>query len=90
MVNENATWCVENVAADSCAAPGSFVTDSSGDTPAYFCVTPNAVICTGGDLVGTDCRVPIATTCTGTMNAKVTDTTDTRVIKTVPTTPAPR
>jgi type IV pilus assembly protein PilY1 len=82
VVSENASWCVENVAASSCASPGSIVPDSTGDTTAYFCVTPSSVVCVGGDLVGTDCKVPVATACTGTMNAKVTDTTDTRVIKT--------
>jgi type IV pilus assembly protein PilY1 len=82
VVSENATWCVENVAASSCAAPGTVVPDSSGDTTAYFCVTPDSVTCPGGDLDGTNCRVPVATACTGTMNAKVTASTDTRVIKT--------
>jgi type IV pilus assembly protein PilY1 len=82
VVSENATWCVENVAASSCASPGTVVSDTSGDTTAYFCVTPNSVVCVGGELVGGDCRVPVATACTGTMNAKVSDTTDTRVIKT--------
>ena len=38
VVNENATWCVENVAASACAAPGTIVADTSGDTTAYFCV----------------------------------------------------
>jgi type IV pilus assembly protein PilY1 len=81
-VNENANWCVENVAASSCAAPGTIVPDSTGDTTAYFCKTPNSVVCVGGDLVGTDCMVPVATACVGTMNAKVLDLSDTRVIKT--------
>jgi type IV pilus assembly protein PilY1 len=81
-VNENADWCVENVAAATCTAPASIVADSSGDTTAYFCVRPNSVVCVGGSLVGTDCKIPVATACVGTMNAKVTDTTDTRIIKT--------
>jgi type IV pilus assembly protein PilY1 len=82
VINENASWCVENVAASACAAPGTIVADTSGDTNALFCVTPSAVTCVGGELVGTDCRIPVASACTGTMNIKVTDTTDTRVIKT--------
>lgn len=82
VVNENATWCVENVAASTCLSPGVVTSDSSGDTTAYFCVTPNSTTCPDGDLSGTDCRVPVATACTGTMNSKVTDTTDSRVIKT--------
>ncbi len=82
VVSSNATWCVENTTADTCAAPGSVVADSSGSTTIYNCVTPNSVICTGGTQVGTDCYVPVATACTGTMLSKVSDLTDTRVIKT--------
>lgn len=81
-VNENAAWCVENVVAGSCPAPGTVVADTSGATTAYNCVTPNSVTCTGGTLVGTDCKVPVATACTGTMNTKVSDVTDTRAIYT--------
>lgn len=82
VVSENASWCVENVAAQACPAPGTIVADTSGATTVYNCVTPNAVICTDGTMVGTDCLVQVATACTGTMNAKVTDTSDTRSIKT--------
>lgn len=85
VVNTNSTWCAENIAADTCAAPGTIVTDTSGATTAYNCVTPNAVICTGGTMVGTDCYVPVATACTGTMAARVSDTADTRSIYTAPT-----
>ncbi|MDE2310578.1 MAG: hypothetical protein KGL01_07100 [Betaproteobacteria bacterium] len=80
VVSVNATWCVENVIADTCTAPGTVVAEVSGSTTIYNCVTPNSVICTGGTLVGTDCKVPVATACTGTMNAKVADTSDTRTI----------
>ena len=82
VVNTNSTWCAENVAADTCPAPGTIVADTSGSTTAYNCVTPNAVICTGGTMVGTDCYVPVATACTGTMAALVSDTADTRSIYT--------
>ncbi|HZW05927.1 MAG TPA: PilC/PilY family type IV pilus protein, partial [Phycisphaerales bacterium] len=82
VVSENATWCVENVAGAVCTAPATLVADTSGDTTAYYCVTPNSVTCPSGELDGTDCRVPVATTCTGTMNALVADSTDTRTIKT--------
>ena len=34
VINENASWCLENVAAATCAAPGTLVTDTSGDTTA--------------------------------------------------------
>ncbi len=82
VVSENATWCVENVVADTCAAPGTIVAETSGDTTIYNCVTTGAVICADGVLDGTNCKVPVATACTGTMNAKVSATSDTRTIKT--------
>jgi type IV pilus assembly protein PilY1 len=82
VVAENATWCVENVPAGTCASPGTIVAEDSGDTTVYNCVTPDSVICNAGTLVGTDCKVPVATACTGTMNTKVTDASDTRTIKT--------
>jgi type IV pilus assembly protein PilY1 len=82
VVSENATWCLENVVAGTCAAPGTVVAETSGDVTVYNCVTPNSVICTGGVLVGSDCKVQMATTCTGTMSAKVSDINDTRTIKT--------
>ncbi|MDH4283702.1 MAG: PilC/PilY family type IV pilus protein, partial [Gallionellaceae bacterium] len=82
VVNENAAWCVENVIAGSCPAPGSIVADTSGATTAYHCVTPDSVTCPGGTLIGTECHVPVATACTGTMNSMVADTSDTRNIYT--------
>lgn len=82
VVSENATWCVENVTAGTCAAPSTIVADTSGATTAYYCVTPNSIICTDGLLNGTDCMVPVATACTGTMNAMVSDASDTRTIYT--------
>ena len=81
-VNENADWCVENVPAGNCPAPGSVVGVTSGSTTTYSCVTPNAVTCTGGTMNGSDCYVPVATSCTGTMNTKVSTSSDTRTIKT--------
>ena len=82
VVNENADWCVEDVAAGSCPSPGSVVADPSGSTTTYSCVTPDAVICNGGTMSGTDCKVPVAISCTGTMHAKVSTSSDTRTIKT--------
>lgn len=82
VVSENATWCVENVVAGTCAAPGAIVAESSGSTTIYNCVTPNSVTCADGVLVGTDCKVPVATACTGTMNARVSAASDLRTIKT--------
>jgi Tfp pilus tip-associated adhesin PilY1 len=82
VVSENATWCVENVAAGTCAPPGSIVAETVGDTTISNCVTPDSVTCTNGVLDGTNCKVQVATTCTGTMNSLVTDSSDTRMIKT--------
>lgn len=83
VVNENASWCVENVAATNCAAPATVVSDTSGDTTTYFCELPGATVCPGGELtVGGACRTPVATACVGTMNAKVSDASDTRTIYT--------
>ena len=84
VISQNATWCVENVAAQSCAAPGTVVAETTGSTTIYNCVTPNSVICPGGVMSGTDCKVPVATSCTGTMNALVSDTSDSRTIYTAP------
>jgi type IV pilus assembly protein PilY1 len=82
IVNENASWCVENVAAGTCASPSVVTAETEGDTTSYYCVTPDSVICTGGVMSGTDCKVPVATACTGTMNALVSDASDERIIKT--------
>jgi type IV pilus assembly protein PilY1 len=82
VVNENANWCIENVAAGTCVSPSVVVAVAGGDTTAYFCSTPNSTVCPGGTLEGTDCKVPMATACTGTMNAIVTATGDNRVIMT--------
>lgn len=81
-VTENASWCIEDVSAQSCAAPGTVETDTSGEVTVFYCVTPNQVVCNGGELVGADCKVQIATACTGTMNSLVADLTDTRNIYT--------
>ncbi|HUW26608.1 MAG TPA: PilC/PilY family type IV pilus protein [Gallionella sp.] len=81
-VNENATWCAENVVGGACNAPSTVLADDSGDTTTYYCVTPNSVTCADGKMDGTDCRVPMATACTGTMPTTVADVSDTRTIKT--------
>ena len=88
VVSENATWCIENVAATGCATTP--VAQVSGDTTIYNCETAGAVTCAGGTMgfsgnltSGTTyCKVPVALACTGTMAAKVAATTDTRTIKT--------
>jgi len=80
VVSENAIWCVENVAPGTCSPPSSVVTDNTGGTTATYCSTPNSVICTGGTLSGGNCLMPVATSCTGTMNSKVASASDTRNI----------
>lgn len=81
-VTENALWCIENVPAGNCSTPGTVVSETSGSTTAYYCVTPDSVICLDGELVGTDCKVPVATACTGTMGTLVSSTVDSRNIYT--------
>lgn len=87
-ISENASWCVENVPAASCATTP--IAQLTGDTTIYNCETPGAVVCEGGVLGFSGnltsgpiyCKVPVAIACTGTMNAKVAALTDTRIIKT--------
>jgi type IV pilus assembly protein PilY1 len=81
-VSEDATWCIENVVSDVCAAPSAVVavpgTLANGYSTTYQCVTPSSTAATcasPGVLVGTDCKVEIATSCTGTMSSLVTSTT---------------
>ncbi|HSI44460.1 MAG TPA: PilC/PilY family type IV pilus protein [Methylotenera sp.] len=88
VISANATWCVEDITAGSCAT--NPVAQTTGDTTIYNCETPNAVTCDGGVLgysgnstSGTTyCKVQVATTCQGTMKSLVNATTDIRVIKT--------
>jgi len=82
VVNENASWCVENLVAGTCVSPSTIITDTSGDTTSYYCSTPNSVTCNGGFLDGSNCNIPLATSCTGTMTSKVGDLNDTRTILT--------
>lgn len=86
-VSEDATWCLESVVADTCAAPSSIVTipgtAANGYSTTYQCVTPGATTATcalPSILDGTDCKAEIATSCTGTLQSLVSDTTDTRTI----------
>jgi type IV pilus assembly protein PilY1 len=79
-----ATWCVENVAGQSCAAPANLVSEVVGSNSVFYCKTTgsNATACTdlGGVLTGTDCRVEVATSCVGQMASQVTTPTG-RTIK---------
>lgn len=88
VVSEDAVWCLENVSANtSCEAPGSIITEpasaSNGNTAKAYCVTSGATAatCSLPDiLAGSDCKVEVATACTGTMAAKVSSSSDSRTI----------
>jgi len=83
-VSEDATWCAEDVVAGTCAAPSNIAAETSGSSTVYYCVTPSATTSTcpaPGILDGTNCKVEVATSCTGTMAAKVGTASDTRTIK---------
>ena len=67
-VTENASWCVEDVVADSCPSTSTIVANTSGSSTTYVCRPP----------IGPD--VEIALTCTGTLPNKVTTNSDTRSI----------
>ncbi|MDP1658986.1 MAG: PilC/PilY family type IV pilus protein [Methylotenera sp.] len=81
-VGLTAVNCVEDVVTSaSCTSPSSIVSDGGGS---YNCVTPGATSATclsPGVLVGTDCKVPVAASCSGTLKAMVSALTDVRTIK---------
>lgn len=70
-INPTAVACVEDVvASNNCFTPGSVQPDGAG----YSCVTPgitDPALCSG-TLVGTDCKVPLATSCTGVLKNQAT------------------
>lgn len=74
--------CVEDVVpTSSCSSPSSIVANGSGG---YNCVTTGATAAScpaPGVLNGTNCEVPVATACVGTLKNKVAAFTDSRVIK---------
>jgi type IV pilus assembly protein PilY1 len=90
VVNENATWCAQDITAGTCASPGVITLDPSGNTQAYNCVTANQTACPNGTLVPnattgqSDCNVPLAIACTGTLDSVITTggAGDSRTIKT--------
>lgn len=89
VTSETANWCVENIAAQTCAAPGSVVPDTSGSSTIYNCVVTGSTAgtCTAPgifDAVALTCTTEIANACTGSMPAKVAAATDTRTIYTAP------
>ncbi len=87
VVSENATWCVENLPADTCASPGTVVANTSGSSTIYNCVVTGATAgtCTAPgvfDIASSECRTEINNACTGTMPTLVSALTDTRTIYT--------
>ncbi len=72
-VSRDAAWCVESLKDGSCAAPSSIVSEDVGGATVAYCVTPSATAstCATANLVGTDCKVEIATSCVGAMTDNV-------------------
>jgi type IV pilus assembly protein PilY1 len=73
-VSEDATWCVETVAAGSCAAPSLVVAEDVAGATVSYCSTPGATAAScpsPGVLDGTDCKVEIASSCIGRMTDNV-------------------
>ena len=79
VVNEDAAYAVENVTKTKC--DGTEVTNTEvGNTVVTTCETSGVLTCPGGKLVGNVCKVPMAVERTGTLQSRVTITTDTRKI----------
>ncbi len=83
----SATWCAENIPADTCLAPATVVASNSGNSTVYNCVTPNATSSSCAspgvfDPVANTCSLPMAVACNGTMPPTVGASSDTRTIYT--------
>lgn len=78
--SDSATWCVEDVAPPNCNSPSYLQNDTSNSTNVWYCVTPSMTTCSGGTLVGTDCKVEVAASCKGTLKARISPASDSRVI----------
>jgi len=82
VISEAASWCVESIVAGNCPSPGAVVADNSGSSTLYNCVAAvaSAAACTSPgvfDIATSECRTPMATSCNGTMTAKIgPNTTD--------------
>lgn len=84
-ISQTATWCVENIVAGTCPAPGNILPDPSGS--GYDCVITNSTAATCSapsvfDVATSQCSFPMATSCAGTMPGKVAANSDTRTIYT--------
>jgi type IV pilus assembly protein PilY1 len=86
-VSKTATWCVEDVLAETCTSPGTIAADTSGSSTIYNCVvtgtTASACASPGVFDAGTStCKTEITNSCTGKLASQVGATSDTRNIYT--------
>jgi type IV pilus assembly protein PilY1 len=96
-VSDTATWCVENIIADTCAPPATIVPVLNGSSTIYNCVVPNATPATCSDpgsvynpsaSPSPTCTTEIANKCVGSMtrpptvSPKVSTASDNRAIYT--------
>jgi Tfp pilus tip-associated adhesin PilY1 len=87
VIAQTATWCAENIPADTCLAPGAIVASTSGNSTIYNCVTPNssASSCASPgvfDSTANTCALQMAVACNGTLPPTVGPSSDTRTIYT--------
>jgi type IV pilus assembly protein PilY1 len=87
VVSDTASWCVENIAADTCPSPGTITTVTSGSSKVFNCVVPGATAASCAapgifDGVANTCTTEVAAACTGTLPAMVSPNSDTRTIYT--------
>jgi type IV pilus assembly protein PilY1 len=85
--SQSASWCVESIVGGTCPAPATIVATTSGSSTNYYCVTTGSTpfACTAPgvfDVATSECRVPMATSCQGTMPGRVAANSDTRTIYT--------
>ena len=80
LVSKDAVWSLENVAGDSSCDSGTVITvpgdSTNGNTTTSQCVTPGSTAATcpaPGVLVGSDCKVEVASSNAGTMPGRVSD-----------------
>ncbi|MDD5057255.1 MAG: PilC/PilY family type IV pilus protein [Sideroxydans sp.] len=86
-VSKTATWCVENVAEETCTSPGTRVPDTSGSSTIYNCVVTGttAADCPSPGVFdsGTStCKTEIQNSCIGKMASQVGAFSDARHIYT--------
>lgn len=83
--SEDAFWCVENIASQTCAPGFSTSAETVNGSSVFYCKATgmSASDCSnaGGFVAGADCKIEIASSCLGTMPNKVSTTSDTRNIK---------